>query len=101
MLLLLGATLGAALVRGRPRTRLRRLVTVTGWLVGAALLARGVVLELVLATGAGGISASVGASETYWSLVLWNPWFVLGGIAFLLTARSSGSHTPSRSSTSR
>ena len=68
MLLLLGARLSAALARGRPPTRLRRLATATGWLVGAALLARGVVLELVLAMGAGGISASVGASEAYWGL---------------------------------
>ncbi len=33
-------------------TRLRRLAAAVGWLVGAALLARGVVLELLLVTGA-------------------------------------------------
>lgn len=91
MLLLLGAGFSVALARGRPRRRLRRLAAVTGWLVGAALLARGVVLEFVLITGAGGIAASVGTDETRWSLLLWNPWFALGGAAFLSTARRFGS----------
>jgi len=91
MFLLLGAGIGVALARGRPRRRLRRLATVTGWLVGAALLARGIVLEFVLITGAGGIAASVGAYQTRWSLLLWNPWFALGGATFLSTARRFGS----------
>lgn len=89
ILLLLGAALGAALTWGRPRTRLRRLTAAVGWLVGAALLARGVVLEILLMTNAGGIATSVGRSETHWSLVLWNPWFIVGGVAFLVAARRS------------
>lgn len=100
-LLLLGAGCCAALAGGWPRGRLRRLATVTGWLVGAVLLARGVVLELVLMTGAGGVAASVGASETHWGLILWNPWFMLGGVAFLLTARRFGRRHPSHPFASR
>lgn len=90
MLLLLGAAFSAALARGRPRGRLRRVALLACWLVGAALLARGVVLQLVLATGAGRIASSVGSSQTRWSVILWNPWFTLGGVAFLLTAHHFG-----------
>jgi hypothetical protein len=30
------------------------------------------------------VAAAVGPAETYWSLVLWNPWFMLGGAMVLL-----------------
>jgi len=101
LLLLLGAGFTAALARSRPRGRLRRLAVVVSWLVGVALVARGVVLELVLMTGGGGVAAAVGALEIHWSLVLWNPWFTLGGVAFLLTARRFGQRSPSRAPASR
>ena len=94
LLLLMGAALGATLARGRPRGRLRQGAVGAAVLVGVALVVRGVVLELVLVTGAGGIATSVGASETHWSLVLWNPWFVLGGAAFLILARNSHRRPP-------
>jgi len=84
-LLLLGAGFSAGLAEGRPQGRL----------LGVTLLARGIILELVLITGAGGIAASVGAAETRWSLVLWNPWFALGGVAFLVTAHRFGQRYPS------
>lgn len=90
LLLLLGAALSAALARGRPRGRLQRVAVIAGWLVGTVLLARGVVLQLVLVTDAGGVASSVGPSEVHWSLILWNPWFMLGGILFLLTAHRFG-----------
>ncbi len=90
LLLLLGALFSAALARGRPRGRLRRVALLACWLVGTTLLVRGVVLQLVLATGAGRIASSVGPFQTRWSLVLWNPWFTLGGVAFLLTAHHFG-----------
>lgn len=89
-LLLVGAAFSAALGRGRLRGGLRRVALLACWLVGATLLARGVALQLVLATGAGGLASSVGPSQTRWSLVLWNPWFMLGGVAFLLTAHHFG-----------
>jgi len=101
LLLLLGAGFTAALARSRPRGRLRRLAVVVSWLVGVALVARGVVLELVLLTGGGGVAAAVGALEIHWSLVLWTPWFTLGGVAFLLTARRFGQRSPSRAPASR
>ena len=93
-LLLLGAGFSAGLAEGRPQGRLRRPAAAVGWLLGVTLLARGIILELGLITGAGGIAASVGAAETRWSLVLWNPWFALGGVAFLMTARRFGQRYP-------
>ncbi len=54
--------------------------------VGVGLAIRGVALELLLATNAGGLRASVGPLETHWSLVLWNPWFAFGGALFIVTA---------------
>ncbi len=84
-LLLLSAAFCAGLGHGWPRGSLRRVAVVVAWLAGAALLARGILVELVLATGIGGVSSSVGPLETRWSLVLWNPWLSLGGLAFLPT----------------
>jgi hypothetical protein len=69
------------------RGRLRRGVVILGWLGGAVLLARGLLLEVVLLTGAGGIPSAVGPLETRWSLILWNPWFVVGGLVVSLATR--------------
>jgi hypothetical protein len=45
---------------------------------GAALLIRGLVLEVLLAASTGGLHNSAGPLETRWSLVWWNPWFAIG-----------------------
>jgi Protein of unknown function (DUF3995) len=82
-LLVVGAAFARALARHHPRGRLRRPAILTGLLVGTALLVRGVGIELVLLLDAGGIASSVGPVQTRWSLLLWNPWFMLGGVAFL------------------
>lgn len=57
---------------------------------GVALMLRGVVLELVLAADIGGVRAQIGPVEAPWSLILWNPWFALGGS--LLIAASVQAH---------
>jgi S-adenosyl methyltransferase len=59
---------------------------ILGWLVGTVLVARGLLLEVVLLSAAGGVASSVGPLETHWSLILWNPWFVAGGLLLLLAA---------------
>ncbi len=82
-LLMLGAALGGALVHTRPGGRPRRLAILAGLLVGITLLVRGVVVDIVLLLDAGGITSSVGPAQARWSLLLWNPWFILGGAAFL------------------
>jgi hypothetical protein len=87
VLLLVGAALSAGLAHWRPQGALRRGITILGWLGGAVLLARGILLEVVLLTGAGDVASSVGPLETRWSLILWNPWFAAGGVALLLATR--------------
>jgi hypothetical protein len=86
VLLAAGAVFCAGLARWRPRGRTKLAMAVVGWLVGALLLARGLLLEIVLSTGAGGVAASVGPAESHWSLALWNPWFIAGGVFLLLAA---------------
>ena len=87
LLLAAGAVFAIGLARWRPGGGLRRAMVIAGLLVGALLLVRGLLLEVVLLTGAGGVASSVGPLETHWSLVLWNPWFMAGGLAFLLATR--------------
>jgi hypothetical protein len=87
LMLLVGAAFSVGLARWRSPSGLRRGMVVLGWLVGTVLLARALLLELVLLTGAGGVASSVGPLETRWSLILWNPWFALGGLALILATR--------------
>jgi hypothetical protein len=87
LVLLLGAGYCFGLERWRLRGLPRRAVVVLGVLGGALLLIRGVLLEVVLGTGAGGVAAAVGPVQAHWSLVLWNPWFALGGVLVLLAVR--------------
>jgi hypothetical protein len=82
-----GAVFCAGLARWRPRGWTKRGMAAAGWVAGALLLVRGLLLEIVLSTGAGGVASSVGPSEARWSLVLWNPWFIVGGVLLLLAAR--------------
>jgi hypothetical protein len=83
LVLLVGAAFCVGLARARRGGLARRVIIVLGCLGGGLLLVRGLLLEAVLATGAGGVAATVGPLETRWSLVLWNPWFALGGLAVL------------------
>jgi hypothetical protein len=39
-------------------------------------------IEVVLLTDADGVATNVGPEQTHLSLILWNPWFVVGGLAF-------------------
>ncbi|MBN0044661.1 DUF3995 domain-containing protein [Streptomyces actuosus] len=89
-LCLLGALLAWLLprsgLRGVPALLVRRL----GWGVSALLLARGIGVEVLLLTDATHLSTSVSAGQRVWTLALWNPWFVAGGLAFGLAALRSG-----------
>jgi hypothetical protein len=85
--LLAGAAFGVGLARLRPSGWPRRGMVVLGLLVGVLLFARALLLELVLLTGAGGVASAVGPLETHWSLILWNPWFALGGLALIMATR--------------
>jgi len=81
--LLAGAAfVGVAAAVNMPRRRRRVMAWMIG-LAGVVLLARGVLVEVVLAADAGGVRREVGPHQTRWSLVLWNPWFMLGGVLFI------------------
>ena len=54
--------------------------------MGLLLLVRGVGVEVLLLAGAYDADDAISAGQRHWSLVLWNPWFVVGGVAFLLAA---------------
>jgi Protein of unknown function (DUF3995) len=85
VLLLLGVVVIGVACADRPGRRRTLAVTVMT-VVGVLLVLRAVVLELVLVTGVSGVRAQVGALETRWSLLLWNPWFALGGGLFVAAA---------------
>lgn len=77
--------------------RVSRLAGVIVGVVGVALLARGVLLEILLGSDAGGLRSVVGPLEARWSLILWNPWFVVGGALLVWTAiraRARGAASP-------
>lgn len=83
-LLLIGAGLGILLTRPRTRGWLGRVTGFVGAAVGFLLLARAVGVEVLLLTG----TVTVSAVERQWTLVLWNPWFLAGGVFFCLASLS-------------
>lgn len=85
LLLLIGIAL-IMTATGRRGRRLSRPAIPVITAVGVLLLIRGVALEILLAVDAGGLRTTIGPLETRWSLVLWNPWFALGGALFLWAA---------------
>lgn len=60
LLLIGGVVFCLGLTRWQLTGGLRRGVAILGWLGGGVLLARGLLLEVVLLTGAGGIPSTVG-----------------------------------------
>ncbi|MFH8683129.1 DUF3995 domain-containing protein [Streptomyces lydicus] len=89
-LCLLGALLAWLLarsgLRGVPALSARWL----GWGVSALLLVRGIGIEVLLLAGATYPDTSVSAGQRAWTLALWNPWFIAGGLAFGLAALRAG-----------
>ncbi|GGX89943.1 hypothetical protein GCM10010324_39520 [Streptomyces hiroshimensis] len=81
-LCLLGALLAWLLarsaLRGVPALPARWL----GWGVSALLLARGIGIEVLLLTDATHLDTAVSARQRAWTLALWNPWFIAGGLSF-------------------
>lgn len=89
-LCLLGALLARLLVRPGLLGVPARLARWAGWGVSVLLLARGIGIEVLLLTDAAYLDASVGAGQRAWTLALWNPWFIVGGLAFGLAASRVG-----------
>ncbi|MFG2652560.1 DUF3995 domain-containing protein [Streptomyces sp. NPDC048436] len=88
-LCLIGALLAWLLARPRLRGRPALLARWLGWGVGTLLLVRGIGIEVLLLTNTTRMDTSVSAGQRAWTLALWNPWFITGGLAFGLAARQS------------
>ena len=86
MLLVVAAALGLALARGLPVGRRRWALPVVGAGVATVLLLRATGVALLLLTDPGYGAGDISPAQRWWSLVLWNPWFLLGGISFGLAA---------------
>jgi hypothetical protein len=86
MALLVGAGLGVATARAPEGGWRRRALPILTTALGLLLLVRGIGIEVLLLSGALDGNPDVGAGERHWSLLLWNPWFVLGGATYLLAA---------------
>lgn len=54
----------------------------------AILLVRGVLIEALLLAGAYDNNPSLSGAQRHWTLVLWNPWFLIGGLAFAAALRA-------------
>ncbi|WP_329522445.1 DUF3995 domain-containing protein [Spirillospora sp. NBC_01491] len=90
LLCLVGAVLGWLLARPLLRGLAGRMAKALGWCVGAVLLMRGIVVEVLLLTDTAGQGMDISPEQRLWTLLLWNPWFLVGGLVFALAARGSG-----------
>ena len=86
LLLVAAAGLGVLLARGPTTGGTGRVLFVLGAGVAAVLLLRAIGVELLLLTDPGYGGGDISPAQRWWSLVLWNPWFLLGGISFGLAA---------------
>ena len=90
---MLGGLFALALVQpwGRGIPRWMRLSG--AWGAGALLLLYGGASMIqfgLMAAGALSVPASVGATAVRWHLLLWEPWWMLGGVLFMATAWLAG-----------
>ena len=83
--LLVAAALGTALARA-PVTGRRPLLPVLGAGVAVVLVVRAVVVAVLLMADPGFGDGDITAAQRTWTLWVWNPWFLLGGILFGLAA---------------
>jgi hypothetical protein len=84
-LLVTAAVLGVLLSKAAT-TGGRRSLSLLGAAVGAVLLLRAVGLEVLLLADPRYGNGAVSPAERFWTLVLWNPWFLVGALTFGLAA---------------
>jgi hypothetical protein len=80
-----------ALLRNWGGDGLRRLLRIGLWIGGILMLLYGglnLIQHVLMVTGNVPIASLLGTPEAVrWHIFLWDPWWMLGGILFLLTAR--------------
>ncbi|MGW4804738.1 DUF3995 domain-containing protein [Kitasatospora sp. NPDC004272] len=86
---LAGAVLGVLLARSGRSGWWGRVLRWAGLGVGALLLVRGLAVEVLLLADPDGLAAEVSRAQRAWTLALWNPWFLAGGLLFCLAARGA------------
>ena len=91
--LAVAAVLGVALARN-PVAGRRRWLPLLGAGVAVVLVLRAVGVELLLLADAGYGDGAVSPAQRWWTLVLWNPWFLLGGITFAIATAAATRHRP-------
>ena len=97
---LLGGLLALALVRPWGRALPRRVLLTAAWGGGILMALYGGaswVQEGLMVTGVIRIPAGLGQTAAVWHVLLWDPWWLLGGILFLIAAWSFGRRTSDRS----
>lgn len=106
VLKVLAGLLALALVRPWGRRLPRRLLLVAAWGLGAGMSLYGGALLVqhgLMLAGVIRIPAGLGWTATVWHIVLWDPWWLLGGVAFAVAARRfrRASRGPSRGADGR
>ncbi|MFB7631155.1 DUF3995 domain-containing protein [Streptomyces sp. NPDC056149] len=89
-LCLVGGGLGWRLSRPLPGGPAESAIRALGWCACAVLLVRGIAIEVMLLIGTAGPERDISPAQRLWTLVLWNPWFLVGGLVFGLAAREFG-----------
>ncbi|MFI2759713.1 DUF3995 domain-containing protein [Streptomyces echinatus] len=101
ILCLVGAAVALGLRRRGVHGRRWRALRWLGVAISVLLLTRGLLVEVLLIAGASAVG-EISTAQKFWTLALWNPWFILGGLVFGLAARSFGKgmagRTPERRS---
>ena len=84
--LVAAAGLGVLLARSPLTGRAGPLLPLLGAGVAVLLLVRAVGIQALLLTDAGYGGGAVSPAQRWWTLLLWNPWFLFGGLLFGLAA---------------
>jgi hypothetical protein len=80
--LVAAAGLGVLLARSPLTGRAGPLLPLLGAGVAVLLLVRAVGIQALLLTDAGYGSGAVSPAQRWWTLLLWNPWFLFAGLLF-------------------
>jgi hypothetical protein len=84
--------LALAPVRPWGRRLPRRALVITTWVVGAGLALYGVanlIQHGLMKAGAIDTPSGLGSDAATWHLLLWDPWWLLGGVLFIAAAWSA------------
>ena len=84
--LVAAAALGVLLARSPLPGRAGPLLPLLGAGIAVLLSVRAVGIQALLLTDAGYGGGAVSPAQRWWTLLLWNPWFLFGGLLFGLAA---------------